>query len=144
MQRAEEHTMQAAPVRKQQERRDDRERISRGRVIENSGHSFEHWQRHLLPDYHKSRPMPFCEGGDLAGIDIGHALDRREGGELENEIGEAEQNKDQTNAFEASDTTKSIAHRKSHRIKKHQQGVSGKETEQQVNTGQRHRSGVEE
>ena len=124
--------MQPAPVDDHEHRSQDGKWISRGRVVENSGHPFQRRQRRFSPYLYKSRPVPIRERDDLVRIEIGRISDGRKSGKLENEVTEPKKGKGKPDAFKASDAPKTIAERLPHRIKKHQQDVSTAEPKQSI------------
>src|SRR5215212_9914796 len=133
--------MESAPVYEQQHGRDDRERISRGRVIEKAGDPFESRQRHFAPDFDESGPFPRSRRRDLTEIQVRHPVQRSEGRKLENRVGEAEDDERHPDAFETEDAAEPVPEGQADRVEKEEDPISGKHPEPRVdarNTRQSH------
>ena len=68
----------------------------------------------------------------MVGIEIGPVSDRRESGELENEVAEPKKGKGEPDPLIAADAAKPISERLPQGIKKHDQGISAAERKQRI------------
>src|ERR1041385_7990663 len=124
--------MQAAPIGKQQNYRDYRHRVSRRRIVEDSGHAFERRQRRVAPNLGESRPEPLRQRRNLLQTEISRALNRGERSELKHEIGKSESREYQPDALEASQTAQPIAQCELHWIEEHQERVARGQSEERI------------
>jgi hypothetical protein len=70
----------------------------------------------------------------LVRIEISPVSDRRESGELENEVAEPKKGKGEPDALIPADATKPVSEGLPQGIKKHHQGISGAEPEQRIDS----------
>ena len=126
--------MQAAPVYQQQNGGHNGERIGGRRVIENTRDPFQRGQRDIAPDFDEDRPIPAPGRGDLAEVELRHGVQRREGHELKNGVGETEEDKRQPDAFEPQDTAQAVAQGEPDRIEKQDDEIADPNSQQRINS----------
>jgi hypothetical protein len=126
--------VQAAPVYEQQNRGQDGEWISGGRVIEDSRDPFQGGQWDVAPDLDENRPFPSARRRHLAKVELSETTQRGKGDELKNRIGKTEKGKSEPDAFETQDAAEAIAQGEADGVEKEDDEIAAEKSKQRINS----------